>query len=154
MSIGFYKISVDEDLPSTYQCFVKYGESVGVSKELKINAILSSDGKGNNNCTSVMVLPLLWIVKQYYDTLCLVTERGQMCMMSSAWWLLYVHSIIYRLWHASVLLSAGDRCLQYSIHKGHEQNKLNCLADPFATYSGKMNLFGKCFLDIYNIHQQ
>jgi len=52
------------------------------------------------------------------------------------------------LWHASVLLSAGDRCLQYSIHNGNEQNELNCLADPFATYSGKMNLFGKYLLDI------
>jgi len=52
------------------------------------------------------------------------------------------------LWHASVLLSAGDRCFQYSIHKGNEQNELNCLADPFATYSGKMNLFGKYLLDI------
>jgi len=53
VSIGLYKISVVEDLPSTYQCSVKYGGSVGVSKELKVNAILSSDGKGNNNCTSV-----------------------------------------------------------------------------------------------------
>ena len=54
MSIGLYKISAVEDLPSTYQCSVNYGGSVGVSKELKVNAILSSDGKGNNNCTSVM----------------------------------------------------------------------------------------------------
>lgn len=49
MSIGLYKISVVEDLPSTYQCYVNYGGSVGVSKEFKVNAILSSDGKGNNN---------------------------------------------------------------------------------------------------------
>ena len=48
MFFGLYKITVSEDLPSTYQCSVNYGGSVGVSKEMEVNAIINSGGKENN----------------------------------------------------------------------------------------------------------
>lgn len=48
MVFGLYKINVGEDLPSTYQCSVNYGGSVGVSKEMNVNAIINSEGKENN----------------------------------------------------------------------------------------------------------
>lgn len=48
MFFGQYKINVSEDMPSTYQCSMNYGKSVGVSKEMKVNAIINSEGKEDN----------------------------------------------------------------------------------------------------------
>lgn len=48
MFFGVYKINVSEDMPSTYQCSMNYGESVGVSKEMKVNTIINNEGKEDN----------------------------------------------------------------------------------------------------------
>ena len=103
MMIGLYRISVDEDLPSTYQCSVmNYGGSVGVSKELKVNAILSSysDGKRNKDCRFVAARVYYSITMNSLSSTTVVMDN---CAFVSA--RVYYHGTMNSLSNTTIVLA-------------------------------------------------